>query len=144
MVVSLIAGPVALWLVLLNARDRRRDRLAIVVRRVFETPYLRGRVAMTIRAPLLSCRIAVVLDMSECHAEEVWSTACGLADVLPYHVALAIETRLDGAVPVAVVLGRPPKRVPPRLIAASNPLRKTTIATAPSHSSPGGPRASSI
>src|SRR5215831_17406280 len=142
MVVSLSAGPVALWLAVLNARDRRRDRLAILVRRVCETQPLRGRVAMTIRAPLLSRRIAVVLDMSECDAEEVWSTACRLADVLPYHVVLAIATRLDGAVPVAVVLGRPPTRVPPRLIAASSPLTKTTIATAASQSSPGSPRAS--
>ena len=106
MVVSLSAGPVALWLLLLNARDRRSDSVAILVRRICEAPSLRGRVAMTVRAPLLSRRIAVVLDMSECCTEDVWSTACGLAGVLPYHVALAIETRLDGVVPVAVVLGR--------------------------------------
>jgi hypothetical protein len=129
MVVSLSAGPTTLWLVLLNARDRRRDRVAILVRRTCETPSLRGRVAMTIRAPLLSRRIAVVLDMSECCVNEVWSAACRLADVLPYDVALAIETRLDGAVPVAVVLGRPP-RVRPRCTPSSGAVNSVNPTSA--------------
>ncbi len=112
MVVSLSAGPVAFWLVLLNARDRRRDRVAVLVLQGYEATSLRGRVAMTIRAPLLSRRIAVVLDMSECCAKDVLSAMCQLAAVLPHDVALAIETRLDGALPVTIICGRPPGLVP--------------------------------
>src|SRR5712691_7120784 len=104
MVVALNGGPIMLWLLLLNARDRRRDRAAIAVRRVCEAPSLRGWVGLNVRASLLSRRTAVVLDMSECGADVVWSTIYRLADVLPHDVTLAIETRLDGALPVTITL----------------------------------------
>jgi len=116
-VAALNGGPLLLWLLLSNARDRRRDRAAIVVRRVCEAPALRGRIRLSVRARPLSRRTVVVLDMSECCADEVWSTMCRLAGVLPHDVALAIEIRLKGATPVTITIGRPAGLVRWRLVA---------------------------
>ena len=71
-----------------------------------------------------------VRDSTLC-ADDVWLTACRLVDVLPYDVTLAIETRLDGPLPVTVILGRLPRRVPRRPIAGFAVL--VSLATSTAH-----------
>ena len=92
-------------LVLLNARDRRRDRAAAVLG-ACATAAQRGGLALHVRAPLLSKRTVAVLDMSACGAGEGWSLMCRLADVLPPDVGLVIDTRLHDQRPVTVTLRR--------------------------------------
>jgi hypothetical protein len=104
-VLTVVAGFYALVLVLLNARDRRRDRAVAHVLGACERS-LRSQVALQVRASLLSRRTVAVLDMSDCRGA-VWSTMRRLADVLPPDVALVIVTRLDGALPVTVTMRRP-------------------------------------
>jgi hypothetical protein len=104
-VLTIVAGFYALVLVLLNARDRRRDRAVALVLGACERS-LRSQVALQVCAPLLSRRTVAVLDMSDCRGD-VWSTMRRLADVLPPDVALVIVTRLDGALPVTVTMRRP-------------------------------------
>ena len=93
--VGFVAFVLALWLALLNARDRRRDRTASVVSSACAVPALRGLIALRVRAPLLSSRTVAVLDMSACAVADVWPTMRRLADILPVDVGLVIETCLD-------------------------------------------------
>jgi hypothetical protein len=95
---------VALVLVLLNARDRRRNRAIARVLDVLDAcpRSLRASIALHARAPLLSRRVVVVLDMSDCERGEVWAAVRPLADALSPHAALVIRTRLDPTLPVAV------------------------------------------
>jgi hypothetical protein len=104
---ALELGLVALVLVLLNARDRRRDRTAAVVLEMCPMQFRRGGLALRVRAPLCSRRTVAVLDMSECGADEAWSLMSQLAYVLPPDIVLVIDTRLDGPRSIAVTLTRP-------------------------------------
>lgn len=106
--VALELGLVALVLVLLNARDRRRDRTAAVVLGACATASRRGGLALHVRASLLSSHTVAVLDMSACGAGEVWSLMRRLADILPCDVVLVIHTRVHGPRLVTITLRRPP------------------------------------
>jgi hypothetical protein len=108
--VGFVALVLAFGLSLLNARDRRRDRTASVVRCACETPALRGLIALRVRAPLLSSRTVAVLDMSACAAANVWPTVRRLADILPVDVGLVIETCLDRGPAVSLPGSQPATR----------------------------------
>ena len=98
---------VALVLTLLNARDRRRDRAAVVVLWACATAPLRGLIAVRVRAPLLSRRTVAFLDMPACVAADAWPTMRRLADVLPPDIGLVIETCLDRRLNVSLPAGHP-------------------------------------
>jgi hypothetical protein len=108
-----LAGALALGLVLLaiggglellNARDRRRDRIAALVFRACTMPSLRGLISVRVQAPLLGRRVVVALDLSACDPDLVWPTVRRVAAILPRDVALAIDARLDPELPVGVTL----------------------------------------
>ena len=92
---------VALPLVLLNARDRRRDRAVAAVLDACPRS-LRAAIALRTRASLLSRRVVVVLDMSDCDRGDVWAALRPLADALPANVALVIGARVDPTLRIAV------------------------------------------
>ncbi len=104
--IGLGALALALFLGLLNARDRRRDRIVAAVMGACATPGLRGLVAVRVRAPVLSRRTAVVLDMSACGEDEIWQAMRRLSYVLPPNIAVIIDTPLDRTLPVIVTLRR--------------------------------------
>jgi len=112
-----------LFLALLNARDRRRDRAAATVLGACATPSLRGLVALRVHAPLLSRHTTVVLDMSACSPDEVWSTMRRLASVLPPDIALTIEAPLDRTRPVSLTLRRP-LGIPPDSLWSTRAVRR--------------------
>ena len=107
-IVGLAIGPVALVLLLLNARDRRRDRAASVILGACNTPSLRGWVSLRVRASLLSRRAVACLDIPAGAADEVWPTIRRLAASLPPGLTLVVDTRLAGALPVIVTLRQTP------------------------------------
>ncbi len=94
-------GMVALLLVLLNARDRRRDRAIAAILDACPRP-LREAIALRTRAPLLFRHVVVVLDMSDCDRGDVWAAMRPLADALPANVALVIGARVDPTLRIAV------------------------------------------
>ena len=102
-----VALATGLVLVLLNARDRRRDHAASLVLWACSTPSLRGWIAVSVRAPLVRRRTVVVLDMSACSPDLVWPTLRCVAAVLPREIGLVIDVRVDPELPVTVTLGRP-------------------------------------
>jgi len=104
--IGLGGAGLAFFLGLLNARDRRRDRIVAAVMGACATPGLRGLVAVRVRAPFLSRRTAVVLDMSACGEDEIWQAMRRLSHVLPPNLAVIIDTPLDRTLPVIVTLRR--------------------------------------
>ena len=104
--IALGAFGLALFLGLLNARDRRRDRTIAAVLGACATPGLRGLVAARVHAPFLSRRTVVVLDMSACGVDEIWQAMRRLSHVLPPDIAVIIDTPLDRTLPVIVTLRR--------------------------------------
>jgi hypothetical protein len=97
-------GLVALVLVLLNARDRRRDRAIALVLDVLDTwpRPLRTSITLHARARLLSRRVVVALDMADCERADVLAAVRPLAEALPPHIGLVIGARLDRTLSVAV------------------------------------------
>jgi hypothetical protein len=100
----LVAVATGVVLALLNARDRRRDRVAALVACVCATPSLRGWIALRVRAPLFRRRTVVVLDMSACSPDLIWPTLRRVGAILPRETALAIQARVDGELRVAVTI----------------------------------------
>ena len=121
--VGLGALALTLFLALLNARDRRRDRAGATVLGACATPSLRGLVSLRVHAPLLSRNTIVRLDMSACSTDEVWSTMRRLVSVLPPDIALTIEAPLDRTRPVTLTLRRP-LGIPPDNLWSNRPVRR--------------------
>ena len=97
----LALAAMALPLVLLNARDRRRDRAVAAVLDACPRA-LRSAIALRARAPLLSRRVPVVLDMSYCDHAEIWTVVRPLAGALLPDVAVVIGVHVDPARPTTV------------------------------------------
>jgi hypothetical protein len=92
---------VALVLVLLNARDRRRDRATAAVLDACPR-HLRSAIAVRARTRLLSRRVIVTLEMSDCERADVWAALPPLAGALLPSVALVIGARLHPTRAIAV------------------------------------------
>ena len=100
----------ALVLVLLNARDGRRQRaLALVLDAC--PPTLHSSIALHARARLLSRRVTMVLDVADSERADVLAALTPLAGALPPHVALVIGARLD-LTPSAITGARTRHRAP--------------------------------
>jgi hypothetical protein len=56
---------------------------------------------------VLSRRVVVRVDLSDCDLHEVWTAVRPMAEALPRHVALVIGTRVDDAVPVTLGVALP-------------------------------------
>jgi len=94
-------GLLMLTFALLNARDRRRD-CAIAAVAAACPRSMRGMLAVHARARVLSRRVVVTVDLSDCDLHEVWTVVRPLAEALPRRVALVIGTRVDDTVPVTL------------------------------------------
>jgi hypothetical protein len=57
-------------------------------------------VLLNARASLLSRRVRMALDLSDCDPREVLPAVRGLADALPPGATLVVGTRLDAVLPV--------------------------------------------
>jgi hypothetical protein len=101
-----VMGTGALVLVLLNVRDRRRAGAIAAVLGTCPAA-LRGSIALHARGSLLSRRVVLALDLSDCDDADVWPAVRRLAEARPAGVTLVVATRLGATLPVAV-------RVPPR------------------------------
>jgi hypothetical protein len=100
---GLVLAVVALVLVRLNARDRRRAGAIAAV--VGACPAaLRGSIAVHARGSLLSRGVVLELDVSACDDGDVWPAVRLLAAARPRRVTLVVAARLDATVPVAVQL----------------------------------------
>ena len=98
---GLVMGSVVLVLGLLNARDRRRARaIADVLGACPATR--RGSIALHARGALLSRRVVLALDLSDCDDADVGPAVRRLADARPAGVTLVVATRLGATLPVAV------------------------------------------
>ena len=96
-------GVVALVLVLLNARDRRRDRAAGAV--IGACPAtLRESVAVRARASLLGRGAVVTLDLTACEDHHVWSVVRQVTSALPEHTTLVVRTRVGPSPPAAITV----------------------------------------
>jgi len=80
----------ALWMVLLNRRDRRRDALEGTVGACCTELGLRGACAVHVRIGTLSRRVRVVLDMRLCTTGQVWQMMERLPPRLPHGASLCI------------------------------------------------------
>jgi len=88
-------GPLAvmaLWMALLNRRDRRRDALEGVVGGCCAELGLRGAFAVQARVGALLGCARVVLDMRLCSAAEIWQVLERLPSQLPPRATLWIVT----------------------------------------------------
>ncbi len=92
---ALIIGPVLLWLILLNRRDRRQDRLLGSVLAQLSSPELRGRVAVRVRSGVLSPRSVVTLHVLAYSRSEIWEIMTRLSQCLSPHVKLEVTRPQD-------------------------------------------------
>jgi len=106
LVLGVEIGLLALAFMLLNARDRRRDRAVAAVAAACPRS-LRGSLAAHARAPVLSRRVVVTLNMADCDVGDVWAAVRPMAAALPPHVALVIGARVDDALPVTLGVAVP-------------------------------------
>ena len=92
--IALELGAVGLVLVLLNARDRRRDRAVAAVLEACPRR-LRGAIALHARARWLSRRVVVALDMPCCDDVEARAVVRPLAAMLQPGITLVLGVRGD-------------------------------------------------
>ncbi len=96
--VGLELAVISLLVALLNARDRRCGRAIAAV--LSASPLaLRGSIAIHARGSLLSRRVAVVLDLSDCDDDDVWAAVRHVAGARPPAVTLVVAARLGPALP---------------------------------------------
>ena len=93
-VIVLGLGPIGLLLTLLNARDRRRDRALAAALGACPREW-RGALALHVRAPLLSRRVVLRLDVSD---GDPWAVVRRMADAVPARVTFVVDTPAGGRV----------------------------------------------
>ena len=116
-----ISGP-ALWLVLLNRRDRRQAAMLNTVLDQVGSRDLRGRVAVQVRYGLLSHRSAVAVDVLAISRNEVWEILMRLARHVSRHVRLEVTAVAEREFLVTFTLDT---AAPKRLPATSEPALAT-------------------
>lgn len=87
--VSVVAALIGL-LALLNRRDRRQDRLLLLIARQFSGEALRGDIVIDARCGLLSKRAEVRVDISH-DGGGIWPAIERLRQTLPPTVALTVR-----------------------------------------------------
>lgn len=111
---GLVLAVVALVLVRLNARDRRRAGAIAAV--VGACPAaLRGSIAVHARGSVLSRGVVLELDLSACDDGDVWPAVRLLAAARPRRVTLVVAARLGATVPVGPRLPTRGDGYPPTL-----------------------------
>jgi hypothetical protein len=89
--VSIIFGPVFVWLILLNLRDRRIAQLRLAVSEPLASAELRGRIAVQVRGAVLSRSSTVIVDALACTHHELWEIFTRVASRLPPCVRLLVH-----------------------------------------------------
>lgn len=92
---AVVFGPVMGLAALLNARDRRGDRLLGRVAAQFSPRALRSDVAVRVSTGLFTRRSRVEVSVGAWATESTWPVVARLASTLPAHAAL----RVNGALP---------------------------------------------
>jgi hypothetical protein len=92
--VVVIFGPMLVWLILLNLRDRRISRLRLAVAEPLAAADLRGRVAVRVRCAMFSRRNMVIVDALACTHHEVWDIFTRVTSRLPPYVRLLVHAAL--------------------------------------------------
>ncbi len=92
---------VALVPIVLNSRDRRRDRAIAAIVGACPLSW-RSSITLDVRAPLFSRGVKAVLDVSDCEPDDLWATMGRLTEALPSDVKLAVGARLNPTLTVAV------------------------------------------
>jgi len=88
---TIIFGPVLVWLILLNLRDRRTARLRLGVYEPLASAELRGRIAVKVRCGVFSRSSTVIVDTLACTHHEVWEIFTRVALRLPPYVRLLVH-----------------------------------------------------
>jgi hypothetical protein len=65
----------------------------------------RGAISAHARAPLLSARVVVTVNMSDFDPADTWAAMHQMADALPRDVPLDVSARFDRALAVAISVG---------------------------------------
>jgi hypothetical protein len=81
--VVVIFGPMVVWLILLNLRDRRISQLRLTVSEPLAAAELRGRIAVQVRSTLFSHNSTVIIDALASSHHEVWDIFTRVASRLP-------------------------------------------------------------
>jgi hypothetical protein len=88
---TVIFGPVLVWLILLNLRDRRTARLRLAVSEPLASAELRGRIAVQVRCAVFARSSTVIVDALACTHHEVWEIFTRAASRLPPCVRLLVH-----------------------------------------------------
>jgi hypothetical protein len=86
-----IFGPVLVWLILVNLRDRRASRLRLTVSEELASADLRGRIAVQVRCAVVLQSDTVIVDVLACTHHEVWGIFTRVASRLPPRVRFLIH-----------------------------------------------------
>jgi|GEM_PF-2969592 len=87
-------GPVALFLMLMNARDRRESRLFTTVILEMNRPRLRGNFTVKVRSwPIVGS--SVMIHLYDCSREQVWNVIEDVSTKLPADVRLEVNGITD-------------------------------------------------
>jgi hypothetical protein len=114
--IASVFGPVIVWLILLNLRDRRISQLRLTVSEPLASADLRGRIASQVRCAMFSRRCTVVVDTLDCTHHEVWDIFTRVASRLPpcvrFLVHGAVGQQLAGQLTLETVTKGLPARHP--------------------------------
>lgn len=101
MIILLAIGPIYGLMLLLNRRDRRRDQLLAMLWDL--TPGdLRSRIAIQVRAAILSSRSVVTIFMLDGSPEEIWEAFGRWCPQLPPHTRLLVEGAFGCGLPAVL------------------------------------------
>jgi hypothetical protein len=100
---AMTLGPILGLMLLLNARDRRQDRLLGLMLDL--TPRdLQDRISIEIRSSAFSRRSVAAVDMCPCSREEMWRAIGRWSANLPPAVRLQVNGRVDQGVPARLTV----------------------------------------
>ena len=100
---ALTLGPILGLMLLLNARDRRHDRL--LGQMLDLTPRdLHDRISIEVRSSAFSRRSVTAVDMCSCSREETWRAIGRWSANLPPTVRLQVNGRVDRGVPARFIV----------------------------------------
>jgi len=91
-------GPVVGWMLLLNARDRRREAL-LGTMWVLASRDLRPSIAIQVQVNVLSRRAIVAVDMRDCTRNQIWDAVVRWCAGLPPGVGLCVNGGFEPGLP---------------------------------------------
>jgi hypothetical protein len=117
--VAVIFGPVLVWLILLNLRDRRISQLRLTVSEPLAAADLRGRIAVQVRSAVFSRSNTVIVDALAGTHDEVWDIFIRVASRLPPCVRFLVHGAVGHQFAGQLTLETATRRLPARRARAS-------------------------